>query len=412
MGRIPLALLAGLLFCAPAAAQSQRPQERSVLLILDASRSMNEPAGGGSTRLDAAKTATRELLEAVPEDAALGLRAYGASVSGTTRAAGCRDTELVLPVGRVDRDRIGEVVAGLQAKGRTPIGRSLLAAARDLPPAGRRTVILVSDGGDNCAPPDLCRAAATVSGRGIGLTIQVVGLQVRDRDREQLRCIAEAGGGGYVDAADPAQLRAELAAAFARALRPYQPTGSPIQGGRSPENPTAAPPGQYLDDLRPGRARWYAVEVEKGQRLFAAATLISPPPPEPRISALVTATLVDPQGRTVVEDTSNYRTAGGRTPVGTFAATLGQPAPAGGVYRFGVSVDADAVGFASALPMEVILSAGGGEDVRLDPGPQAGPSSGSAPARKSSDLPELAGVGGAGLLLGALAGFTARRRRG
>ncbi len=408
MGRVFVVLLLfTLASAAPAAAQDQ---ERSVLLILDSSKSMNEPAGGGGTRLDAAKEATKSLLEAVPEDAQVGLRVYGSKVSETTRAEGCRDTELVIPVGPVDRDAVGESVDALQGKGRTPIGRSLLAAPDDLPEGGRRTVILVSDGGDNCAPPSPCRAAEQVSRRGIDMTIQVVGLQVNERVRKQLECIADAGGGTYVDAQDPEQLKAELAAAFARAFRPYEPSGEPIEGGPTPEAAAPARAGQYLDDVGPGQTRWYGVELKKGQRLFAAATLISRPPPEPQLSWLVDLTLQDPQGETIFEDTSNFRTTGGRTPIGTVAASLEAPAPADGTYRFGVSVQPDAVGVQEALPVEVTFGVGG-EAAQAPDAPGAAPAGPRAPREKGSDVPELAGVGGGGLLVGAVIGLMAARRR-
>ena len=407
MGRILAALVLSLVLAAPAAAQD----ERSVLLILDSSKSMNEPAGDGSgTRLDVAKAATKELLEAVPEDAAVGLRVYGSEVAEAGRAAGCRDTELVIPVGPVERDEVAEVVDGLQGKGRTPIGRSLLAAADDLPAGGRRTVILVSDGGDNCAPPDPCRAAEQVSKRGIEMNIQVVGLQVNERVREQLQCIADAGGGTYVDATDES-LSAELAAAFARAFRPYEPAGQPIEGGPSPDAAVPVKPGQYLDSLGPGQTRWYSIEVKKGQRLFSAATFISRPLPAPQVYWLVEVELQDPQGRTLFEDTSMYRTSNGRNPIGTVAASLPQPAPADGPYRFGVGVRPQDSGVppSEPRPVEVTFDLTGGEPPPRRP--QADPASPVAPREKASDVPELAGVAAGGLLLGALAGFIAMRRR-
>lgn len=373
---------------------------------------MNEPAGGGGSRLDAAKLATTDLLRTVPADARVGLRVYGARVAGASRAEACRDSELVIPVGGVDRDEVARTVEALRGKGRTPIGRSLLAAADDLPAGGRRTVILVSDGGDNCAPPDPCKAAAKVSRRGIDMTIQVVGLQVEDRVRDQLRCIADAGGGTYVDAQDPESLRAELAAAFARALRPYGPRGTPVEGGPGPEQAAPVQAGQYLDDLAPGRTRWYAIDVPRGQRLFAAATIVPPPPPEPELSALVDVELRDPQGKTLFRDTSIYRTTGGRAPVGTFAAVLEDPAPATGTYRFGVTVQREAVGFGSALPAEVTFGVGETPDPAA--APQAGPASIPPSARRvqdASDAPLLAGTGLGALLLGLVAGFLAMRRR-
>ena len=74
-----------------------------MLVILDGSDSMNEDAGDGGTRLDAAKAALGELIDAVPEGAKVGLRVYGNELSGVSRAKGCRDTNLVTPVGPLDR---------------------------------------------------------------------------------------------------------------------------------------------------------------------------------------------------------------------------------------------------------------------------------------------------------------------
>lgn len=235
---------------------------------------MNEDAGNGSTRLDAAKAAVDDLVDVLPADAQVDLRVYGASVSGAGRRVGCRDTQLLVPVGPLDRDALRERVDGLEGRGRTPIGRALRAAARDLPSAGKRTVVLVSDGGDNCAPPDPCLAAATVAQRGVSLSISVVGLQVNERVRHQLRCIADAGGGAYVDAGDPDALRRELLAAIARAFRDYRPVGTPVTGGADGEHATALGSGQFLDTMHPGEERWYAVRVRPAQRLFAATTAI------------------------------------------------------------------------------------------------------------------------------------------
>ena len=205
-------------------------------MILDGSDSMNEDAGDGGTRLDAAKAALGELIDAVPEGAKVGLRVYGNELSGVSRAQGCRDTNLVTPVGPLDRDGFKAEVDALEGKGRTPIGRSLLKAPDDLGPSGDRTVILISDGGDNCAPPAPCNAARQIAQRGLKLSISVVGLQVNDRVRRQLECIADAGGGTYVDAQDPDALKRELLAAFARAFRGYEPAGTPVQGTPEPDS--------------------------------------------------------------------------------------------------------------------------------------------------------------------------------
>ena len=53
---------------------------------------------------------------------------YGKRLAGVSRAQGCRDTNLVTPVGPLDKEAFRSEVQSLEGKGRTPIGRSLLKA--------------------------------------------------------------------------------------------------------------------------------------------------------------------------------------------------------------------------------------------------------------------------------------------
>jgi Ca-activated chloride channel family protein len=257
----------------PAVAQDEGA-DAGVLVIMDSSLSMDEPAGGGPTRMEAAKRAVSEVMGGLPEDAQVGLRVYGARVNESSRAEGCRDSELVAPVQTGGAAGVNEAVQALEPKGRTPIGRSLRAAPEDLEGFERKTVVLVSDGGDNCAPPDPCEAAQEVAQQGVALTINVVGLQVTERVREQLRCIADAGGGLYSDAQDPDDLLDELRAALARAFRAYEPSGRPVRGGPDPGRATPLEDGAYLDRLGPGQSKWYRVEVSRAQQLYAAAVAV------------------------------------------------------------------------------------------------------------------------------------------
>jgi hypothetical protein len=287
-----------LLVAAPARAQD----DHSVLVILDGSDSMNSPAGDGRTRLQAAKDALGELIDAVPSGARVGLRVYGSELSGVSRAEGCKDTKLVSPVGPLDKAAFKQKVDALEGKGRTPIGRSLLKAPSDLnpPTPGRRTVVLISDGGDNCAPPPPCAAARKVARRGLDLSISVVGLQVNARVRRQLQCIADAGGGTYVDANDPEALRRELLAAFARAFRSYEPSGTPVTGSDVPESAPVIGEGQYLERLRPGAEKYYAVTVKPGQKLYASAVAI--PPRGLNGHGVFAARLITPSGEQLDEE--------------------------------------------------------------------------------------------------------------
>jgi Ca-activated chloride channel family protein len=278
--RLGLAVALSLVVVPAAAAQTPDTRNRA-LIVLDASKSMNEDAGNGGTRLDAAKAAVDALVDRLPAGAPLGLRVYGSKVSEVSRAEGCKDTELTVPVGPLDKDALRGTVNRLTGKGRTPIGASLLAVPDDLGAAeGRRSVVLVTDGGDNCAPPDPCKAAEEVARRGVEMSISVVGFQVNDRVRKQLRCIARAGGGSYVDVEDADELGGELSALLSRAFRSYEPTGTKIEGGASAAQAKPLGEGQFLQTIPAGDfgERWFSIDVPAGVRAFVSTTAIPPRP--------------------------------------------------------------------------------------------------------------------------------------
>jgi Ca-activated chloride channel family protein len=414
-----------LLLAAPAGAQ-----DRSVLVLLDGSDSMNQDAGDGGTRLDAAKSALGELIDAVPEGAKVGLRVYGNELSGVSRAEGCRDTNLVTPVGPLDRAGFKAKVDALEGKGRTPIGRSLLKAPGDLGPSGDRTVILVSDGGDNCAPPAPCAAARKVSQRGVKLSISVVGLQVNDRVRRQLRCIADAGGGTYVDAQDPEALRRELLAAFARAFRAYEPAGTPVQGTPEADPAPTIGEGQFLDAIRPGETKHYAVDVKPGQKLFASAVAV--PPRGMGGSAAFRGRLITPQGAQIDEqsnllDWDYYGQYGNVIDLGMRSQQVAAPGIQSDVQpgRWLVQLRLETGDLEpEAVPVELgiqVLDPNEKPGQAVEPGKTATPAPSASATPSAAPTPEDGDGGGsglavvipglAGLLIGAIGGFLAMRRR-
>ena len=258
--------------CEDGAPDEDRPPP-AVLIVMDASRSMGKPAGDGSSRLAVAKAALRTVVDGLPDGSRVGLRLYGHRVAGAGRAAGCRDTELVTPVGRLDRKALKARIAAYRAVGSTPIGRALRAAAADLPAQAPGSIVLVSDGGDNCAPPDPCTVAGELAAAGTAVSIQAIGFQVGERARRQLRCIAGRGRGVYRDAADADELAVALRALAARALRTYTPIGTPVRGGAIPAAAAPISGGRYIDRIGADEDRWYAVPLRAGQRLAAAAVL-------------------------------------------------------------------------------------------------------------------------------------------
>ncbi len=256
---------------APSASAAADNADNSLLLLFDASGSMKESAGGGQTRIAAAKSALTDLVKELPAASNVGLRVYGA-----TKDSGCDDTKLVSPVAPLDRAGLRQSIKSFQPRGDTPIGASLRAAAKDLADApGRKTVVLVSDGEDTCAPPQPCDVARELSKQGLDLRVEAIGFQVNAAARAQLACIAKATGGSYYDAPDARSLTGQLQALSLRAFRDFVPLGTPITGSGDPAQAPEMTPGAWVDELAPGESRSYAIEARPGAVPVVNAALIA-----------------------------------------------------------------------------------------------------------------------------------------
>lgn len=273
-GRMRAAAATGLvcvavLLALPAAAQPERPRVagEAIVFILDASGSMRADDGTGRPRMDTAREALRRLAVDLPEDLEVGLRVFGHRVDSTDKDAGCEDTELVVPVAPLDRDRLVTAVDSFEPRGFTPLGRSLQEAAADL---GARpgTIILVSDGIDTCAPPDPCEVARSIMAEGVDVRIETIGFQVDAAARTQLACVADAGQGEFREA--------DSAEELAGALRAYVVRGEQVAGGATPQEAPLLVPGRYRDVLELGAQRWYAVEPAAGQSVRVELVLAGP----------------------------------------------------------------------------------------------------------------------------------------
>lgn len=243
-----------------------------MVLLLDSSGSMAEPAGGGQSKIEAARTALHTVIEGLPDQAQVGLRVFGAKVFSRTDKGACTDSQLVVPPGTDNRADLSAAVGKYKPYGETPIPYALQQAAKDLGEEGARSIVLVSDGESTC-DPDPCKVAADLEKGGIDLQIDVVGLSVSGAARDQLRCIAEAGNGHYYDADSAGDIESRLARVASRAVRPFTLTGQPITGG--PENdPTPITVGDWIDTLAgSGATKSYVFERQTADTTIRAAAI-------------------------------------------------------------------------------------------------------------------------------------------
>lgn len=359
---VALLALAAATRVSAAVPRSAREGGGSAILIMDSSGSMKADAGNGRSKIAVAKQALDRLAEVIPAQAPTGLEVYGARVPNNDRRRGCRDVQVVLPVGRHSPADIKARVRAYRAQGFTPIGRALERAAKALPPGGERTIVLVSDGIDTCAPPPPCTVARRLAKRGVKLKIETVGFQVDARARRQLQCIARVSGGVYRDANDADSLAGELRATFTRALRLYLTQGRPISGGPTSGQATRVTPGQYVDTLTPGRERWYAIPVAVGENVVAAATLVPRGAlPHGLFNGSLGGQLLDPSGYLADGGNNQLSDLNSRKPVavGVMARPSGRPGQQ--IYRVGVSTTGTSGGALAGrrFPLELFFDTPG-----------------------------------------------------
>ncbi|WP_341856168.1 hypothetical protein [Brachybacterium sp. GPGPB12] len=143
----------------------------------------------------------------------------------------------------------------MRPSGYTPIGLSLTKAAAELPEAEMRSIVLVSDGIDECGGPPPCEVAADLAQKHPEMRIHTIGFKAEQDARDELACIAEATGGTFADATDAETLRDEPLVKMTRAIQGYATQGRPITGGTSPETAVDLAPGSFLDVLEHGGRR-------------------------------------------------------------------------------------------------------------------------------------------------------------
>jgi hypothetical protein len=225
--------------------EGDKPPSRNLDIVLDVSGSMNAKLGD-TTRWKTALTVLEDVVKQLPEDLNVGLRVYGHRHSSKSKET-CKDTELVVPIEKLDRARLVKVAAKLKPRGETPLVYSILQAVDDLKKSGGGSVILITDGEESCKG-DAQAAATQIADSGVNVTLNIVGFTITGETvAAELGTLAGSTGGRYYSAQDGAQLsRAMMLAALHRL--PYDifdSNGKLLVSGQTSELSRELPPGKY-----------------------------------------------------------------------------------------------------------------------------------------------------------------------
>lgn len=196
----------------------------SIVFVLDSSGSMWGKIGETFKR-DIAMEALSNIAGEMPEDAHVGLVAYG-----HRRKSDCDDIETLLPIEQGGASKIAAAASNIRSLGKTPLSASVTRAATMLASRrGNNAVILITDGIETCGV-DPCSLADDLDQTGVRVKTHIVGFGLSDEEGQQIACLAEDTGGLYIQAADAAELNDALGQAVnnvSNAEAPAAPIGEP-----------------------------------------------------------------------------------------------------------------------------------------------------------------------------------------
>ncbi|MGP9039883.1 VWA domain-containing protein [Cytobacillus kochii] len=189
-------------------------EQYNVEIVLDASGSMANYMGS-KTRMDLAKESIEEFASTLPEDVNLSLRVYGHEGSGSDedKKMSCAANELVYESQTYNESELSSALNSFEPAGWTPLAQSIKEAKEDLSKYSgeehKNVVYIVSDGIETC-DGDPVAAAKELKDSGISPVVNVIGFDLASKDEQQLKDIAKAADGSYVNVNNQNQLNDEL----------------------------------------------------------------------------------------------------------------------------------------------------------------------------------------------------------
>ncbi|MFP3921228.1 MAG: vWA domain-containing protein [Dichotomicrobium sp.] len=210
-GAICLAVGAFAMFAGPASAQSDK-----AMLIIDSSRSMWGHIDGVN-KVVHAREALGQFFERQEGRFSLGLMAYGHQ-----QKASCDDFAVLKDVGGIQPQAYASAVNSIAPKGSTPIAAALDDAAKAMAKeSGRKHVVLLSDGLDNCKG-DPCARAEQLARSVPQMTLHAIAFDKADKHQElqELSCVAKPSGGVFKTAGSRDELAGALSEIAARITAP------------------------------------------------------------------------------------------------------------------------------------------------------------------------------------------------
>jgi hypothetical protein len=236
--------------------------QKNLEIILDGSGSM-KTAMGKKSRWQTALDVLDQVVSELPDTFNVGLRIYGHREASTSPKT-CTDSQLVVPVRRLNRTAIAAAAKRAAPRGETPLVYSVLQAPGDLKAIGGGTVILITDGEESCKG-DPVRAADELKASGVDVRLNIVGFALGGKTvQKTLTSFAESTGGRFYTAQSGATLAQALIVATIDKLpfKVYDAAGKEVAGGEAGGPGIDLPAGEYKVVVKAGTLELVAERVK------------------------------------------------------------------------------------------------------------------------------------------------------
>jgi len=194
----------------------------NIEIVIDASGSMGTPVGQ-TTKMEALITAVKESLSAplMPEAAGrkIALRVFGGS--SPTENNDCHDTKLLMPLEKLNTEKLDAALKDISPKGTSPIAFTLEDINNDFKEVTDNIdnqVILITDSIDSCNGD--INAAVTRLHSGKKAIIDIIGFDVDQNAQDILKAAAKLGSGTFYLARNVSELSSSIEQAISSNL-PY-----------------------------------------------------------------------------------------------------------------------------------------------------------------------------------------------
>lgn len=182
--------------CKPNFAPGDEPE---VVMIVDGSGSMNEPFGGGASRIEQARRSIATVVEGLPPGIDVGLVDF----------RGCDNVRRDKFYSDAERGQFFNEINNLSPWGGTPLARSIERAGNIVSSDVDSVIVIVSDGEESCRG-DPCAAARALKAAKPKSVINVIDISGDAKGRAVIQCVANATGGQVLKPNSPLDLKNKL----------------------------------------------------------------------------------------------------------------------------------------------------------------------------------------------------------